>query len=578
MTNALLADTNPEKIDPSLIAKYGNNTHNSVLIVFNQQADVTNANKLSTKLEKANYVIDQLKSIANRSQTTIIDYLNEHNTAFQSYYVVNAIQATIDINMLHEITTFEEVRMIINDANTPMQVIRTPIETSSSRAGEPEWGLINVKADSVWLDGIRGEGVIVGGQDTGFDWDLNLLSKKYRGVLPDGSADHNYNWHDAIHEIDPMNGDSTLDASHNPCGLNSIVPCDDHGHGSHTMGTMVGGDTTDIIGVAPDAKWIACRNMERGQGKPSTYIECFEWFISPTDLNGENPDPTMAPHVINNSWGCPPSEGCNPGNFSIMNEVVDNVKASGIVVVVSAGNDGSGCETISNPAGMFEGSFTVGAIRSNDTIANFSSRGAVAADGSMRIKPNISAPGVGVRSCLPGNNFGSWSGTSMAGPHVAGVVALMISANPQIAGHVDLIEDIIEMTAVPMTSDQDCSGYDSQVIPNIVYGFGRIDAYAAVKMALDVDLTGTSVVNGIERLNVFPNPVTYELNILSNTYYNGSVDFSLYDIQGKIVQKTNWNNNGICTHKIDVHQLSQGIYVGKLTIGKKVLTTKVIKY
>ena len=79
---------------------------------------------------------------------------------------------------------------------------------------------------------------------------------------------------------------------------------------------------------------------------PSTYIECFEWFIAPTDLNGSNPDPAKAPHVINNSWGCPASEGCDTSANELMETVIDNVVAAGILVVTSAGNDGPACGTI----------------------------------------------------------------------------------------------------------------------------------------------------------------------------------------------------------------------------------------
>ena len=118
--------------------------------------------------------------------------------------------------------------------------------------------------------GIEGEGVTVAGEDTGYRWDLEGIKERYRG-WKDSIVDHNYNWHDAIHTISPLASDSI-----NPCGLNSKVPCDDNGHGTHTMGTMVGKTNEYLYGVAPKAKWIGCRNMERGNGALSTYIECFE--------------------------------------------------------------------------------------------------------------------------------------------------------------------------------------------------------------------------------------------------------------------------------------------------------------
>ncbi|MEZ4988093.1 MAG: S8 family peptidase [Saprospiraceae bacterium] len=208
-------------------------------------------------------------------------------------------------------------------------------------------------------------------------------------------------------------------------------------------------------------------------------------------------------HVINNSWGCPPVEGCNPDNFSLMETAVNALRAAGVVVVVSAGNSGPNCHTVNNPAAMFEGSFAVGASRSNDTIANFSSRGSVAIDSSFRLKPNVVAPGVGVRSAIRNGGYATWNGTSMAGPHVAGAVALIISAAPHLAGEVDSIETILEHTAIPMLSDQDCTPFQGMAVPNTAYGYGRIDVYAAVERAMQ---TVSVVQTSQEKVAVYPNP------------------------------------------------------------------------
>jgi subtilisin family serine protease len=249
------------------------------------------------------------------------------------------------------------------------------------------------------------------------------------------------------------------------------------------MGTMVGDDGQgNQTGVAPGAQWIACRNMEDGWGSPASYSECFEWFIAPYPVSGDpltDGDPALAPHVINNSWSCPTEEGClMPG---VLRQVVETVRAAGIVTVQSAGNDGSACATISTPAAIYEASFTVGATGPDDQIASFSSRGPVLADGSGRLKPNITAPGVSIRSTLPGGGYGYSSGTSMAAPHIAGVVALLISANPSMAGQVDELEDVIEQTAVHLTTTQGCGEDSNDTVPNNVYGWGRVDALAAVE-------------------------------------------------------------------------------------------------
>jgi subtilisin family serine protease len=326
-----------------------------------------------------------------------------------------------------------------------------------------------VGAPEVWAAGYTGQGAVIGGQDTGYDWEHPALVNQYRGW--DGaSASHDYNWHDAIHS-----GDGGV------CGLDSPEPCDDGYHGTHTMGTMVGDDGgSNQIGMAPGAEWIGCRNMDRGVGTPATYIECYQWFIAPTDLNDQNPRPDLAPDVINNSWSCPLSEGCT--DPSVLRTVVENVRAAGIVTVHSAGNSGSSCESINTPAAIYEASFSVGATGyMSDNITSFSSRGPVTFDGSNRLKPDISAPGAGIRSSIPGGGYSgnTWQGTSMAAPHVTGMVALLISANPELHGQVDSLERLIESSAMPSTTTQECGGVPGTNIPNNTYGWGRIDVLAA---------------------------------------------------------------------------------------------------
>ncbi|MCB1053471.1 MAG: S8 family serine peptidase, partial [Acidobacteria bacterium] len=324
-----------------------------------------------------------------------------------------------------------------------------------------EWNLIKIAAPDVWNAGFTGQDVVVGGQDTGYDWDHPAIKNQYLG-WNGASVDHNYHWHDAIH------------SSAGPCPGNSLEPCDDHGHGTHTMGTAVGSDGgANQIGVAPGARWIGCRNMDQGNGTPATYSECFQWFIAPTDMNDLNPDPNRAPDVLINSWGCPTSEGCS---FNSLKTVVDNVRAAGIVVVVSAGNSGSSCSTINDPPAIYASSFTVASTTNTDGISSFSSRGPVTVDGSNRLKPDIAAPGSSIRSSVAGGSYTTFSGTSMAGPHVSGLVALLLSAEPNLKGNVDAIEERIRMAALPLTSNQVCSGFSGMDHPNIVFGYGRIQA------------------------------------------------------------------------------------------------------
>jgi subtilisin family serine protease len=333
------------------------------------------------------------------------------------------------------------------------------------------------------------------------------------------------------------------------------------------MGTMVGRDTNEIIGVAPDASWIGCRNMDRGWGKPSTYIECFEWFLAPTDLNNANPKLELAPDVINNSWGCPTQEGCNQGNWEVMRRVIVTLKAAGIFVVVSAGNIGPNCNTVNAPAAFFKESFTIGAHASSGLIAGFSSRGTSTFDTTL-VKPDITAPGVGVRSILRNGTYSNASGTSMAGPHVAGVVALILSAAPSLKGQVEVVENILRQSARPTKGDKICNAVDTLAIPNNTFGFGKLDAMRALKLALEYKSTAIESTEA-DILDVYPNPVSEYLwlkGIAEEEY-----EYVFYDYSGKVVNKGESKENLLY---LDEKMLS-GLYTLRVVQGKKIYTNKV---
>lgn len=475
------------KIDPQLW-DYAQKPDSVVefLAIMQKRADISAARQLRNKEEKGRFVFETLSTFAEKDQRNLRDLLQNEGALFHSFWIINGIWAKGNAALLEKIARMPEVGRLEQNPTWHLSRPQEELENipAPDRSAIP-WGLTKINADDVWNLGHKGDGIVMGGQDTGYEWEHPAIKDKYRGW--DGSTvDHNYNWHDAITAL--INGGA------NSCGLDLDEPCDDHNHGTHTMGTMLGNDGTDNIGVAPDATWMGCRNMEEGDGQPSTYIECFEWFVAPTDLNDENPDPSKAPHVINNSWGCPTSEGCNGGNYATMEDAVESVRAAGIVVVVSAGNSGSGCSTVDSPAAIFGSSFTVGATNNSDNIANFSSRGPVTVYTAI-MKPDISAPGVDVRSCIGHDNdpgsyaYANWNGTSMAGPHVAGVAALIMSARPDLIGNVDEIENLIKNNAVDRFAAAPFCGTDNgSSIPNNVYGWGRVDAKAAVDDALPVEL------------------------------------------------------------------------------------------
>ncbi|MCB9359734.1 MAG: S8 family serine peptidase [Flavobacteriales bacterium] len=546
------------KVDKELLNTPTSTNKIEFIVLLKEQADVSGAKLLKTKEEKGEYVFTKLKATATQTQKGLINLLEKKDVIYKSFYLVNSLWVWGTIEDLEDLARLPEVEKITVNPHIQFEgPVSKGDNTTTAKKKALEWGITTTKADQVWALGYKGQGVVIGGQDTGYEWDHPALKGKYRG-WNGSTANHNYNWHDAI---TTGNGGS--------CGLNSPFPCDDDRHGTHTMGTMVGDDGgANQIGMAPDAKWIGCRNMDEGNGTPATYIECFEWFLAPTDLNNLNPDPTKAPHVINNSWGCPLSEGCNPSNFSTMEIAVNNLKLAGVVVVVSAGNSGPDCGSIDDPSAIFESSFSVGATNVSDNIAGFSSRGLVTVDGSNRLKPDISAPGVDVRSCIPGGGYDSFSGTSMAGPHVVGMVALIISAYPTLAGNVDSIETIIKNSALHLTSNQDCGTVLGSSIPNAVYGYGRIDVLAAINsVALNVNDNNTT-----NQVLIYPNPSNGNFNLIMNGFKDDNTTVEIFDALGKTVVSRNLvitTNN--FKQNFD-YKLAKGVYFIKITNGKEVKT------
>ncbi len=531
MGSTLIAQQHTIQIDVSLEDQIAVHGKAPCILLLRDRLVFTRPLPQSTKEARASFVYNALVIHAEKSQSRLRRQLSEKGYAFRPFYATNAISVVADKALLQLLATMPEIEQIIDDQPVKLLHYKDDRMQPNHRFAEPEWGLKMIKADSVWQMGIRGQGVVVAGQDTGYDWKVSPIYKKYKGYRDSLTADHTYHWHDAIHKNNPRFPESNP----NPCGYSLREPCDDDNHGTHTMGTMLGEDDANSIGVAPAATWIACRNMDRGWGQPSTYMECFEWFLAPFDHNGKNADPSKAPHVINNSWYCSEEEGCNPSNFKVMEEIVYNLKASGVMVVVSAGNSGSqGCGSVSGPPAFFEPSFSVGATTREDNIAGFSSRGPVVIDSSFRLKPNVAAPGAGVRSVIKGGNFAAFSGTSMAGPHVAGLVALIISSNPSLAGKPEIIEQIIESTAVPKTSDMTCLSFQGNSIPNAVFGYGRVDALAAVRKAMSIPTATTNTIQ-TSSLYVVPNPVHDQAFIACTSDHEQLSQLRLFDARGSLV-------------------------------------------
>jgi serine protease AprX len=461
------------KIAPWVIQHTAYGQQAEFFVVLADQADLSPAANLPTKTEKGRFVYQALREKAQRTQGPILEWLRERNIENQSFYIVNAIlvkgtrEIAAALAARSEVARVEGNPHIQNDLPQPEAVDEAPPRSASGgRPATIEPGIAYTHAPDVWALGFTGQDIVVAGADTGIRWTHNALKPHYRGW--DGqNADHDYNWHDSIH-----------DSVGNPCGNDSPSPCDDVGHGSHTVGTMVGDDGAgNQIGMAPGAKWIGCRNMDEGDGTPARYIECMEWFLAPTQIGGGNPDPTKAPDITNNSWHCPPSEGCSVDSLQA---AVEAQAAAGIMMVSAAQNAGPSCSTVENPPGIYEATYTVGALDTGtDNIASFSSRGPVIADGSGRIKPDITAPGNPTRSSTNGSDssYAFFSGTSMATPHIAGAMALLWSAIPSLQNQIDASRTAMNNAAHFLSSIQ-CGDAGP---PNNVFGWGRVDILAAVQ-------------------------------------------------------------------------------------------------
>ena len=455
------------KIAPALRAALVKDGRAEFLVRLREQANLRGAAALPDRASKARFVYDQLRDMARKTQSDVVADVVTLGGQARPFALVNALLVTGDAKMVDRLARRADVVQL--ELNAQFKGVQSaPEEARAQNPGTP-WGINKVNAPQVWSQYTRGAGIVVASADTGVDWTHPALQPKYRG-WNGTSADHSLSWHDAIE--------------------NQAVPLDDNGHGTHTTGTMLGSEGANNVGVAPDAKWIGCRNMDHGVGTPARYLDCMEFFLAPFPPTGtfiDNGHPDLGADVINNSWGCPTDEGCYPQTIT---EAIRALQAAGIMFVASAGNDGPQCSTVIDPPGLVADTFTVGAFSESGNIAGFSSRGPVTVDGSNRSKPDIAAPGVNVISSIRGGGYGSNQGTSMASPHVAGTVALVWAAAPALKGQIEATQAILRATATQRTDTQ--CGTTAGGRANHVWGWGEVNALAAVEAArAATEISGT---------------------------------------------------------------------------------------
>lgn len=404
--------------------------------------------KFATRGARINAVVATLETLADSSQKSTRDFLDSRSIKYKSFWISNQIfieGATLELaeelaslSSVDEIS--EEVVVQLDDTlNGP--VIEDPKTDNIPRA--LQWGVQKIKADQVWSStGITGRGIVVGGIDTGARYTHQDLRNNYRTE---------YGW------LDPTE--------------NRPDPWDNNGHGTHTIATIAGADG---IGVAKDAKWIACKGCASSACFSNHLQSCGEWMLCPTRADGTERNCNTAPNIVSNSWA---GGRGNPW----YDPVIDAWIAAGIIPMFAQGNAGSRCSTDQSPGDRHV--IGVGSTTSDDSLSYFSSRGPSI---DFRIKPEVSAPGSDVLSAYYTSDsaYMSMSGTSMACPHAAGTVALVLQArNLDYEGvRNNLMNGADTEGLTPPNTN--CGGINDTIYPNNAYGAGRINALRSVQAAI----------------------------------------------------------------------------------------------
>lgn len=476
------ASTISAKVSAKLNQQFSNSEYVTYLVKLKDQVDTESVAKhafqkasaeqispAAAKLSVRTTVVNSLMDTAEKTQQPVQEYLekeinNGNVKKYKSYFIVNALAITSTKEVLDNLATLPEVDKILPDEKRELQKVeidkdaqpvsvRESVYKDAVTPSRVEWNISKVKAPQVWAKGIDGKGVVVANLDTGVEYTHPALKRKWRGLNASGQVvNPELSWYDAV------NGAS--------------LPTDTDGHGTHTMGTIAGSDSngTNEVGVAPGAKWIAVR-VFNPDTTDSILLDGGQWILAPVDKNGKK-HPELAPDVVNNSWGG------GPGLDEWYRPVTKAWRAAQIFPEFSAGNttwtNPGGAGSVAYPANLPE-AYATGATDINNKLASFSLRGP---SPYGEVKPEISAPGVNIRSSVPGGSYeGGWNGTSMAGPHTVGLVALLLQAKPSLT--VDQLEDVISNTATPLTDSQ------YRTSPNNGYGHGLIDALAAVNSVLN---------------------------------------------------------------------------------------------
>lgn len=444
-------------IDDNIWSALTEENYVPAIIILREKANLQKVEDLMGKdSSSAERVVRELQKTAETSQKEILPLLQEEMAKgnikdYKAFWIVNAFTARINREALLSLSQLPQVKEIRMEQQYSISILPQEEEkreggTLQEDAGNLPWNLEVINAPLVWQQGLFGKDVVVAIMDTGVDLNHPALKEGYRGHLPGHS--HETSWFDA-----------TLDGGQKDGG-----PRDAHGHGTHIAGIILGGSPRQPLGVAPGARWIAVNIFDKGYAWDSHIMQAFQWLMAPAGK------PAYAPQIINCSWASRPEYARDYLQW----EILHNLESAGILVVFAAGNNGTAGP--GSPAG-YPHAFSVGALKKEGErveIADFSSRGPVNWQGVKYIKPEITAPGINIRSSWLNNGYNILSGTSLAAAHVSGAAALLLEARPALSPQE--IKSLLQQTA---SWDPRWDRLGSR--PNNAYGFGLLNIYEAVK-------------------------------------------------------------------------------------------------